>query len=118
MAVRLDPVRAQRVGQPLAEPHLCPHRPILLKGKLVITAITPSSCVSPRGEGGPQERSVSSDFTIPNMRKSRENVYLLGDGKRRRKGEGGRGWMIEGAAVVGTGKEQGKIRFPAFTNRL
>lgn len=84
MTVRLVPIGAGRVGQPLAEPHLCPHRPILLKGKLIITTITPSSCVSP---GGLQEGSVSSDSTIQNMRKSRGNVYLLGDGKRRRKGD-------------------------------
>lgn len=122
VTVRLVPVGAERVGQPLAEPHLCPHRPILLKGKLIITTITPSSCVSP---GGLQEGSVSSDSTIQNMRKSRENVYLLGDGKRRRKGdreeegeskrEGG--WVPEGAeaAVVGTGK---RTRWTAaLTNR-
>lgn len=54
------PVRAAKVGQPLAEPHLCPHRLILLKGKLVITTITPysSSLCFP---GGLQEYSVSSN---------------------------------------------------------
>lgn len=44
-----------------------------------------SSC---RSLGGLQDWSASSDWTIQNMRKSRENVYLLSDGKGRRKETG------------------------------
>lgn len=41
------------------------------------------------------------------MRKRRENVYLLGDGKGRRK-EGEGGW-VEGAALVGTVHNQDEM---------
>lgn len=43
------------------------------------------------------------------MRKSRENVYLLGDGKGRRKQ--GEGWVVGRAGVVGTVKEQGEMGY-------
>lgn len=57
------------------------------------------------------------------MRKSRENVYLLVDGKRRRKETGRkggrckRGRVVEGAAVVGTVKEQGEMGLRLSQNR-
>lgn len=91
VTVRLDSVWAQRVGQPLAEPHLCPCRTVPRKGELVIAAIAPpplpaQACVSlGGGVAGGQERSVRKDLTIQNMHKSRQNAFLLWNGRRRRK---------------------------------
>lgn len=50
------------------------------------------------------------------MHKSRENVYLLGDGKGRRKRGEGEGRVVEAVAEVGTVKEQGEMGSQAVRN--
>jgi len=102
VAVRRAPVGAERVGLPLAEPHLCPHRPILLKRQACHHnhhPPPPSSCYFPWGGGG---LAVTKPFRICVRA---ESMCSLGDGKRRRKEpEGGEeeGGGLKGAAVVGT----------------
>lgn len=111
VAVRLVPVRTQRVRQPLTEPHLCPHRPTLLNSKLVITTIAPSSCVS-LGACRSVQLAVTKPFRIC-VRAGRMCTCweMERGGEKRRWGErrGRVGWVVEGAAVVGTVKEQGEM---------